>query len=165
MQEVSVCRVYLCDLETGVKGALGAVAELGDYGIDIVQRHFTRRGKAFGKGDRTWRKGLPTALIRLERPPATPRSISRCLAPGVGELDSGNRSLFEDEFGDRDKCLSVSVRPDTTIIRADPALATDRSRLHHDEGCAAHGTAPQVHQVPVRGHAVLARILAHGRDE
>ncbi len=158
-------RMDLDDLEPRSKAAFGCIPELRDHVINIIHGHFSRYGKAVGKGDGTRCERLPSALIRLERPPVAPRRVGRCLAPGVGELDSGNRSLFGDEFGDQGKCLGVFVRPDTAVIRADPAFATDSCRLHHDEGCAAHGTAPQVNKVPVRRHPLPARILAHGRDE
>ena len=57
----------------------------------------------------------------------------------------------------------VLVLPDPQVVRRNPPLGQHRCRLGHHQPCAAHRPAAQVHQVPVIGKPVHARVLAHRR--
>src|SRR5690349_903826 len=55
--------------------------------------------------------------------------------------------------------------PDARIPRGDASLGSYAARLDAHHGGAAHRAAAEVDEVPIVGHAVLARVLAHRRDE
>src|SRR5690606_18847872 len=117
-------------------------------------------------GDRARGDGLPaTGILRprdaAARPPLAPH---RALAAGVGELDARRRALPVDEVDDAAPGLRLFLVVDAGVLGRDAALGADPRRLRHDEACAAPGEGAQVHEVPVRGHAVLGidRVLAEG---
>ena len=56
------------------------------------------------------------------------------------------------------------ILPNAEILRADTPPRLDRAGFGDDKRCTASGTAAEVYQVPIVGEAVIARILAHGRD-
>ena len=47
------------------------------------------------------------------------------------------------------------------VIRA---LGGDGGRFHEEESCSAHCAAAEMNQMPIVGHSVDGRILAHGRN-
>jgi hypothetical protein len=59
----------------------------------------------------------------------------------------------------------VFIFPNPEILRADPPLGQNRRGLTENEPGAADRAAPEVHEVPVVRKPVLARILAHRRDD
>jgi len=75
-----------------------------------------------------------------------------------------NIPLF-DESKDAPQGLDVRIAPDTQIFGADPGISSDSSGFRHDQGCTAYGAGCQVNEMPVVGEAILAGILAHGRNE
>jgi hypothetical protein len=66
----------------------------------------------------------------------------------MGKLDPGNSALLADESCNRCICFGMSVAPDATVIRADPAFGTHRCSLYHDQARTAHSAASQMDQVP-----------------
>jgi hypothetical protein len=50
------------------------------------------------------------------------------------------------------------------VAWGDAAFGQDGGGFHYDERGASDGAAAQVDQMPVRGEAIFAGILAHGGD-
>jgi hypothetical protein len=81
----------------------------------------------------------------------------------VRQLHRRHGALVLDESENLREHRDVLVRPDAEILRADPPLRQhSRSFGHHHRG-AAHRTAAEMHEVPVVGVAIDARVLAHRR--
>jgi hypothetical protein len=58
----------------------------------------------------------------------------------------------------------MGVVPQPEIAGCDAPLARNRCRLGEDERSAADRPRSQMHQVPIVGQPLEARILAHGRQ-
>jgi hypothetical protein len=58
----------------------------------------------------------------------------------------------------------VRVLPQAHIAWTDAALRSHCRRFHDDEARSSDRPAAEVDQMPVVGEAVLAGVLAHGRD-
>src|SRR5262249_3882524 len=70
-----------------------------------------------------------------------------------------------DEFYDARERLNMSIGPEAEILWTDPASRFDRRRLGNHQSCPAHRAAAEMNEVPIVCHAVLAGVLAHGRNE
>ncbi len=64
----------------------------------------------------------------------------------------------------RSEAENVLVFPDAKIVRRDAALRGDGRGFKHDQARAALRPAAQVDEVPVVGEAIVAGVLAHGRN-
>jgi hypothetical protein len=160
VQQVAVGGVDLDHLEPRRQGAPGGGLEGRDHLVDtrLVQRHRDRPSLA--ERDRA---GSDDGPAPVRQGTATfPGGLGAGLAPGVGELDAGDRSLGMDEARDAGQGLDVPVAPDPEVGGGDPAVAGDRRGLDHDQGRAAHGATAEVDQVPVVAQALIGAVLAHG---
>ena len=95
---------------------------------------------------------------------AFPRQRGGRLAARVRDLDARHRAVFFDESRDAGERLDVFVRPQAEAARRDAAFRRDRRGLDHDESRAADRARAEMDIMPVVRHAVLRRILAHGRN-
>jgi hypothetical protein len=82
----------------------------------------------------------------------------------VGDLNARHAPLRFNEGGNARQHGDMFVPPDSMIARRDSAAGFHRRRFDHHQPRAADRAAPQMDQVPIVGKAVLAGILAHGRD-
>ena len=96
---------------------------------------------------------------------AFPRDASAAFATGVRNLHSRNRALRLYERGDAREISDVLIFPNAEITGADAAACFHGGGFGEDERSATGGAASQVHQMPVISESVVARILAHGRDD
>ena len=86
------------------------------------------------------------------------------LAPGVRQLHAGASSLRVHELRYAAKAGNVLVFPDAQVARRDAALRGDSRGFKRDQASAALRPAAEMDEVPIRGEAVLAGVLAHGRN-
>ena len=144
--------------------AAGGSLEGGDDAVDpgFVQRHGSR--VPFGERDRAGPDDRPAPFVgRLQAGAALPRQVAARLAPGVGKLNSRDGTLALDEAGDPGQRLDMAVVPDSHVAGRDPPLGRDRRRLDHHQRHAAGRPAAQMDQMPIVGHPLGRRILAHRR--
>jgi len=80
------------------------------------------------------------------------------------ELNSRDRALFTNETSDAAERRDVLVLPDSQILRADAAFGRRSASFRENQRCSADGAASEMDQMPIRGEAVRARILARGRN-
>src|SRR5437868_12874547 len=83
----------------------------------------------------------------------------------MGQLHSGDAPLFMNESDDSTQHLDMSVVPDAEILRTDSSFGENGRRLSKYQSGAANRTTTKMNQMPVSSVSVLARILAHRRDE
>jgi hypothetical protein len=76
----------------------------------------------------------------------------------------GDRALLPDESRDARQHFDVRILPDAEIGGRDAAARLDGRGFRNHQSRAAYRAAAQMHQVPIVGEAVVARILAHRRD-
>ena len=165
MQEVPVGRMYLDGVEPGFEGAVRGRHERGDDLGQLLGRQRPRCCVArVPRAARPHRR--PAALRGRDAALPAPRTVGRCLVPGVRQLDPGHRALALDERHDRGPGLHLVLGPQPGVLWADPALGNHRGGLGHHERCPAAGQAAEVDQVPGRRYPalVLHGVLAHGRD-
>ena len=107
---------------------------------------------------------LPAHAGRRQRPAAFPGAGGARLAAGVGQLHAGHGARTGDEARDGRPGGHLRGVPQPGVVRGDAAARLDGGGLRHDEPRPARGPGAEVHQVPVRRHAVLSGVLAHRRD-
>ena len=165
VQQVAVRSMHFGDLEAGGPRPLGAFNEgthhLGDAGLVQLGGH-----RMLGiEGQRRRADRHPAALVQRHAAAlAAPGLPGAGLAPGMGQLDAGQRALGRNERGDTPQRLDVRIAPDAQVMGTDAPLGQHRRGFEDHQAGAADGPAAQMHQVPVGGQAILGgRVLAHGR--
>ena len=127
--------------------------------------HFARRLPALA--ERNGRSGnrRPWIGFALERAAAFPRFLRRALAAGMRDLNAelGGAGAARRMHDARQRRLIVVVVKTEAAV-GDAAVALDMGRLHDHQRGAGIRQHAEMHQVPVVGAAVVARILAHRRD-
>jgi hypothetical protein len=83
----------------------------------------------------------------------------------VGELHARYRPLLLDKLGDAFECLGVLIGPQAAIPGRNPPFGRNGGGFYHDQGSPANGSTAEMYKVPVSGDAVLAGVLAHGREK
>ena len=111
------------------------------------------------------RKSDVIAVCNTGRPGAAmladPRPMGAGLAPGVGQLNAGDSALSRDETGDALQRFDLFVVPQTEVFGGDSPVGGDRRGFRENQSGTAHRAAAQVHQMPVVGQTIDARVLAH----
>jgi hypothetical protein len=79
----------------------------------------------------------------------------------VRQLDSRHRSLFSNKGKHTTQRLYVVVCPDAKVLRTDACICRDGRGFRYDGSGASYGSAPKMDEMPVRGKAINAGILAH----
>jgi hypothetical protein len=82
----------------------------------------------------------------------------------VRNLDARHRALLADESRDARQHFDVRVPVDPEIGGRDAPARLDGRGFGEHQARAAYRAAAQMHQVPIVGEAIVARILAHRRD-
>src|SRR6267142_1204231 len=167
VEQVPVRGVQLEDTEAGAERALRRVAKGLDDPRDALAVELLGDRILRTEGDRARRvDGTKAAVLPgLERAAALPGRLRGSLPTGVRELHSRQGTLPVDEAHDPRQVGNVLVLPDPQVLGRDAPLRRDRRRLGEDQRRAAHGARAQVHEVPVVRESVLARVLAHRRDD
>src|SRR5262249_41275884 len=150
-------------IEARLERYLRGPREIIDGSLDLVARHRPRR-RIVAEGDVAGAERLPSALIQGERLSAEPWLVAGSLAARMRDLDRGHRTVVGKESRDRRPRARMRLRPDPRVPGCDTAFGSDAARLHAHHRRAADRAAAEVHEVPFVGHAVLARVHAHGRD-
>ncbi len=161
--------VDLDHLEAGRQGAAGRGDELLADADHLLGAQGARGRPAVGERDGAGCDRLPGRLartlgLRRHRPLALERTMGGGLAPGVGDLDAGNRALRLQQGRDAGQGGLLFVIPQPDVAMADAAGRLNAGRLDEDQGCPAEGEAAEVDEVPVLHHAIDGRVLAHRRD-
>ena len=158
--------VNLDHTEARLAGASRRLGKGGDGVADAVRRQGRRHRVVAGKCDGAGRHDVGPAAVRHGNGaiPA-PRPAGAGLAAGVRQLDAGDAAVFVDEPDDPRQRLDVVVGPDAEVLRADAALGGHRRGFRHHQAGAAHRAAAEMHEMPVVGEPVDARVLAHRRHE
>ena len=135
-----------------------------DAMLDIRFEHGCRNRVSCVEGQGAGPDNRPAAFRgRFQAAPARPGRIATGLAPGVGELDAGNRALCLNEPGDPGQRLDMLIFPDSHVAGRNASLGGDGRSLDHHEPHAADRPAAKVNQVEVIGKTVLRANTAHGR--
>jgi len=114
-----------------------------------------------GLGRRSHRR--PPSVLFRERPPSVRRRAGRGLAPGVRELQAGDRPLSPQEVDDRAPGVDLRVLPEAAVARADPSARLDRGRLGQDQPGSAARARAEMHEMPrARAPVRTGRVRAHG---
>src|ERR1035437_343815 len=58
----------------------------------------------------------------------------------------------------------MAIIPDAHVSGSDASLGCHRRWLNKDEARAANRAAAEVNQMPIVGHTIHGRVLAHGRN-
>ena len=78
------------------------------------------------------------------------------------QLNRGGGALPVYEIDDTLQGIALGIVPQAQALRRNAAFGQDAGGFHHYQTGAAAGKAAQMHQVPVIGHAINGRVLAHG---
>ncbi len=154
------------DLETAGQGAASRLRKCVRHlpNMTLVHRFRDRtshvKGQSAGRQDRP-----PSPLWQIQRRVSLPRTGCRRLAACVRQLNTGDGALPANEGGDSAQHVDLLVLPQTQILRADAPARFHRCGLGEHNAGAADGAAAQVHEMPIAGEAVLARVLTHRRDD
>ncbi len=70
------------------------------------------------------------------------------------ELDTWNRAVFSQEMIYPSDRIELFVRPDARVAGRNPAFRRNRGGLGDDQARSPHGARTQMHQMPVRLHAI-----------
>ena len=136
---------------------------------DVVEGHLARRRPAVPVRNRRGRDGGPRCLpatrevVVVERVFTVPGTALAGLAPGMRQLNAGNRSLGLQKARDTGQIGDVVIMPDAEVAGRAPAPFLDGRGLTEDEAGAPQGKAPEMDKVPVVGETVRRPILAHRR--
>jgi hypothetical protein len=83
----------------------------------------------------------------------------------MGQLHSGDASLFVNETDDPTQHFDVLVVPDTEVLRTDASLRKNGRCLSQDQSGTTYRTAAEMNEMPVVSVSIVALILTHRRDE
>jgi hypothetical protein len=151
----------------GVETRFARTARGGDEGRDDAADagfvEFLRHGITFAEGKRRRRHGRPAAFAGRQRALWLPAEADAGLAAGMSQLHGDRASLLAREARDRLERFGVPVVPEAEVARADAAFGKHRRRLDDDQARTTNGACAVMDEMPVRGCAVVGRVLAHGR--
>jgi hypothetical protein len=80
------------------------------------------------------------------------------------KLNAGDASNTGNKSGDPLKGVRLIIAPEAEVAGGYPPFGGDSGRLNNDQRCASYCPAAKMDQMPVVGHPIDGRILAHGRD-
>jgi hypothetical protein len=166
VDQVAVGGVDLDHAKAGCEGAPGGGHERLDGVGNVARRHVARLRVGVRELDRARRDHIgPAAFAGWDRAISAPRAVGARLPARVRELHARYTALPVREVDDARQHVDVVVLPDPEIFRADAPFRRDRGGLGEDQAGTADRTAAEMHEVPVVGETVDARVLAHGRHE
>src|SRR2546426_1801472 len=94
------------------------------------------------------------------------RCIRAASERGLPHPDAENqRGTGVDELHDPLEPCDVLVLPDPEVLRRDAPFRSHGARFGEHQRGAADRARAEVHEMPIVREAVLARVLAHGRDD
>src|SRR6185437_12144792 len=133
--------------------------------FDIFASQLALTFVSFPERNRTGRERLPATFAGMQEAATAPRYISRSFASGVRKLNRRYGVLRLDECGDWLESFRMCAGPNAGIARRDATLGRNCGSFDTDHRCTADGATAEVDQVPVSRHSVLARVLAHRRND
>src|ERR1700676_1320427 len=166
MNQVSMSRVNLNHTEARFARPTRRSGKRGNDGFDTVDGECLRHRIVIC--ERQCARGndiVPAPLTYGDRSVGFPRSVGAGLAPGMTQLHSSHPALLMNKPDDPSQRLNVIVRPDTQVLRTNPALGENCSGFGEHQSSTADSTAAQMHEMPVVRVSISAGILAHRRDK
>ena len=112
-----------------------------------------------GRGDKS-----PSSLVRRNDAGLFPWRRRAAFSSRVRELHPGVSTLAVQKSCDAFKRLDVLVLVNSKVLGRDAAFGGYSRGFGHHQSRATHGAAAQMHQMPIRGKAIAAGILAHRRN-
>ena len=163
VRQIAVRHVQFDLVEADAQAPLRGGNKCRAHAFHVRFGHFARRVPALAERD--WRSGdgRPRIGVRFKRAAAVPWLLRRALAAGMGDLDAqlgGARAPHLRDHARQRGLVVVGIKPQAAMGYA--AMALDMGRLHHHQRGAGIRQHAEMHQVPVVGAAVVARVLAHG---
>ena len=169
MQQVAVGAMNLKHIEIGFDRTQRCLTPILAQLLEVLQRQFVRHQPSVIHRDRTRRNDGPwlvTAcmVFRRQCSVTVPWPLHARLPPRMSELNRRHRSIGAQKRSDALERRNLSVMPQTEVAMGDAPFGDHSRRLgHHDAGAALCELA-EMNQMPVIGHAVLGRVLAHRRN-
>src|SRR6185437_5664495 len=162
-EEVAVRAVQLDEIEAGLDRPARRAHELVPDLVQVGRGQLAWCGIAGAERNRRRPDDRPR-LAGPKRLAALPRQRARGLAAGVRQLDAdlGGRVPVH-ELDDATPAVDVLATIDAGAAGRDATFAHDVGHLGDHQRGAAERAAAEVHEVPVRRHAVVGRVLAHRR--
>ncbi len=171
MTEIAVRGMHFHDFKSGGKRAQRRFAPAPLHCTDVVHAELVRHEPAGIHRDRARRYHFPRdfsacAITVVDRTVAVPRPLHRGLAAGMRELNRRYRAVGFDEIGNALQWRDVCIRPDAQVTVSDAAFGFDRGGFGENQSGAASGHFAEVDEMPVVGHPLMRRVLAHrGNDD
>ena len=158
--------VNLDHAEASLAGASRRLGKGGDDVADAIGGQRLRHRVVAGKGHGAGRHDVcPAALRQRNGAIAAPRPVGAGLPARVRQLDAGDAAVFVEKPHNSRQRLDVVVGPDPEVLRADAPLGCHGRGLRHHQAGATDRAAPEMHEMPIIGQSVNARVLAHRRHE
>ena len=165
VDQVAVGTVDFNDLKTSGQRTAGCGGEGGDKVLHFWNGERVGNRVAFAEGDGAGGDNLPAVGgSGWNGGAAIPGELATGFAAGMGELDGGNGALGLQKSRDAGEGGYLVVRPEAEVAVGDSPAGLDGSGLDNHKAGTTGGAAAEVHQMPVVGEAINARVLAHGRD-
>ena len=157
--------VQLEHVEAGRFGVPGGAHEIVPDPVHVGAVHLARRLRFRLVGKRRRRDQIPVAgFQRVVH--ALPAELRRALAPRMAELHAKlGAGLRVAEIHDALERVALRFVPQPRASRRNARFGRGAGHLDEHQARAADGTAAEMHQVPVVGHAVHRHVLVHGRDD
>src|SRR6266850_5927837 len=162
MNQVPMSSVNLDYLEARFTGTARGGGKSRNDVLDAVDRESYWHRILIGKTQRARSNDIAPTPFTFGNP-AVPfrRRVSAGLATGMRQLHPSYAALLMNKPDDSSQRLNVIVHPDAQVLRTNPALRKNRSRLGKNQSSPAYGPAAQMHKMPVVGVSVRAGVLAH----
>src|SRR5580704_13814401 len=106
-----MCAVNLDDLESSGQRAASRSGKCTGNRTNLFPVKFRWHRIGLAKRYRTGSNGLPSTFISRDRLATLPRNVATALAPRMGNLDCGNRTVLLHERGDSRQVFNVLVFP------------------------------------------------------
>src|ERR1700730_699042 len=168
MSQITVGEMQFDQPEPSSQSALGSRHESSQDLFNLFFGQFVRYTPEFvvlaTEGNRAWSNGFPSTFLLRQRTTTLPAAHGAALAPGMGQLQSGHRSIGVNELGNAGQHRNVFVRPDPEIPGSNPPARLDGGSFRHHEPGATNGPRTQMSQMPIRRESILCPILAHRRN-
>ena len=163
MQQIAVRHMHLDGVEACTHRAARCCRERLAHPLDVIERHRARCRPVGAERNGRWRHRRPGIGRGGAELPALPRHAGGTLAASMrklhGDLGAADTMAMRDDALER-SLAGVGIKPEAAV--ADAAVALDIGHLGHYEACARIGEHAEVGQVPVRSHAIVGAVLAHG---
>jgi len=168
MYQVAVRAMDFHHVETGLIGASRRLSP-GFHGfLDVRERHLPGSGISLRMGNSAGPDQFPFfppvySRTMGKRRAAFPRHRSARLAPGMAELNTRDRPVVLDQFGNPPHRVDIVILPQTQVAGRRAPARVHLGGFHENQPDSARSKLAEVHQVPVVHPTAYRRILEHRR--